>query len=164
MVGVSTGDYSLDNAHAIARSDVDFVRFEMEHGPLDISQIYMFVNAMVDRASILKKGNGQISVAPISRFPPYGQESSLAVTKQGLDAGLMGVAFNGVDNKEQTLAAVRGMRYPQRRGAALMEPAVDCEELVPETHNGSGVSAGKNTSGTPISGPSTRTAISWRSL
>ena len=115
VVGVSTGDYSLDNAHAIARSDVDFVRFEMEHGPIDISQIYMFVNAMVDRAAILKKGNGQISVAPISRFPPYGRESSLWVTKQGLDAGLMGVAFNGVDNKEQTLAAVRGMRYPQRK-------------------------------------------------
>jgi 4-hydroxy-2-oxoheptanedioate aldolase len=123
VVGVSTGDYSLDNAHAIARSDVDFVRFEMEHGPLDVSQIYMFVNAMVDRAGILKKGNGQISVAPISRFPPYGRESSLWVTKQGLDAGLMGVAFNGVDNKEQTLTAVRGMRYPQRKGAALMEPA-----------------------------------------
>src|SRR5262245_21953807 len=55
-VGVSTNDLSLDNAHAISRSDVDFVRLEMEHGPLDISSMYVFLNAMVDRAAILKKG------------------------------------------------------------------------------------------------------------
>ena len=122
VVGVATGDYSLDNAHAIARADVDFVRFEMEHGPLDVDRIANFLNAMVDRAAIVRKGNGQISVAPISRFPPYGRESSLAVTKQGLDAGLMGVAFNGVDNEEQALMAVRGMRYPSRKGAPYQTP------------------------------------------
>src|SRR5215472_311556 len=123
VVGVGTGDLSLDNAHALSRADIDFVRFEMEHGPLDIDKIAVFLNEMVDRAAIVKKGNGQISVAPISRFPPYGRESSMAVTKQGLDAGLMGVAFNGVDNKEQALMAVRGMRYPPRKGAAYSNPA-----------------------------------------
>ena len=122
VVGVGTGDLSLDNAHALARSDIDFVRLEMEHGPLDVEKVYVFLNEMVDRAAILKRGNGQISVAPIARFPPYGRESSQWVTKQGLDAGLMGVAFNGVDNKEQALMAVRGMRYPQRKGAQYMEP------------------------------------------
>jgi 4-hydroxy-2-oxoheptanedioate aldolase len=122
VLGVGSGDYSIDNAHALARADIDFVRLEMEHGPIDIERIYVFLNEMVDRAGILKKGNGQISVAPIARFPPYGRESSLWVSKQGLDAGLMGVAFNGVDNKEQTLMAVRGMRYPQRRGAQYLEP------------------------------------------
>ena len=86
VVGVGSGDYSIDNAHALARADIDFVRLEMEHGPLDIDKIYVFLNEMVDRAGILKKGNGQISVAPIARFPPYGRESSLGVTKQGLDA------------------------------------------------------------------------------
>jgi 4-hydroxy-2-oxoheptanedioate aldolase len=123
VVGVGSGDYSIDNAHALARADIDFVRLEMEHGPIDIDKIYVFLNEMVDRAGILKKGNGQIPVAPIARFPPYGRESSLWVTKQGLDAGLMGVAFNGVDNKEQALMAVRGMRYPQRKGAQYMDPA-----------------------------------------
>jgi 4-hydroxy-2-oxoheptanedioate aldolase len=122
VVGVGTGDLSMDNAHALARADIDFVRFEMEHGPLDIEKIAVFLNEMVDRAAIVKRGNGQISVAPISRFPPYGRESSMAVTKQGLDAGLMGVAFNGVDNKEQAMMAVRGMRYPPRKGAAYANP------------------------------------------
>ncbi|MGD0438166.1 MAG: aldolase/citrate lyase family protein, partial [Bryobacteraceae bacterium] len=121
VVGTGTGDLSLDNAHAIARSDLDFVRLEMEHGPLDVEKIYIFLNEMVDRAS-MRKHSGQISVAPIARFPPYGRESSQWVAKQGLDAGLMGVAFNGVDNKEQALLAVRSMRYPQRRGSPHMEP------------------------------------------
>ena len=123
VVGVSTGDLSLDNAHAIARADVDFVRLEMEHGPLDIGALYVFLNAMVDRAAILKKGNGALSVAPIARFPPYGRESSQWVAKQALDGGLMGVAFNTTDNPEQALAAVKSMRYPQRRGAKYFEPA-----------------------------------------
>ena len=121
VVGAGTGDLSLDNAHAIARSNLDFVRLEMEHGPLDVEKIYTFLNEMVDRASF-RKNNGAITVAPIARFPPYGRESSQWVAKQGLDAGLMGVAFNGVDNAEQALMAVRSMRYPQRRGSALMEP------------------------------------------
>jgi 4-hydroxy-2-oxoheptanedioate aldolase len=122
VVGVGSGDYSLDNAHALSRADIDFVRLEMEHGPIDIEKIYVFLNEMVDRAAVVKKGAASIGVAPIARFPPYGRESSLWVAKQGLDAGLMGVAFNGVDNKEQALMAVRGMRYPQRKGAPHMEP------------------------------------------
>src|SRR5262249_48050301 len=121
VVGIGTGDLSLDNAHSIARSDLDFVRLEMEHGPLDVEKIYTFLNEMVDRSS-LRKNNGQITVAPIARFPPYGRESSQWVAKQGLDAGLMGVAFNGVDNEEQALLAVRSMRYPQRRGSPHMDP------------------------------------------
>src|SRR5580704_16224165 len=62
VVGVSTGDLSLDNAHALSRADVDFVRLEMEHGPLDIDKMYAFLNAMVDRAAILKQGNPQLKV------------------------------------------------------------------------------------------------------
>src|SRR5580698_3002850 len=56
VIGVGSGDYSIDNAHALARADIDFVRLEMEHGPLDIDKIYVFLNEMVDRAGILKKG------------------------------------------------------------------------------------------------------------
>src|SRR5690349_10705084 len=63
VVGAGTGDLSLDNAHAIARSNLDFVRLEMEHGPLDIEKVYTFLNEMVDRASF-RKNNGAITVAP----------------------------------------------------------------------------------------------------
>jgi 4-hydroxy-2-oxoheptanedioate aldolase len=35
----------------------------------------------------------------------------------------MGVIFNGVDTREQALAAVQSMRYPQLRGSKYFEPA-----------------------------------------
>ena len=64
VVGVGSGDYSIDNAHALSRADIDFVRLQMEHGPIDIDKIYVFLNEMVDRAGILKKGNGQSRSCP----------------------------------------------------------------------------------------------------
>jgi 4-hydroxy-2-oxoheptanedioate aldolase len=35
----------------------------------------------------------------------------------------MGVIFNGIDNREQALLAVRNMRYPQKRNSKYPEPA-----------------------------------------
>ena len=42
--------------------------------------------------------------------------------KQALDIGLMGVIFNGIDNAEQALLAVRNMRYPQRKTSKYPMP------------------------------------------
>src|SRR5690606_36314396 len=58
----------------------------------------------------------------LARFPPEADESAWVV-KQALDIGLMGVVFNGVDTSEQALTAIRSMRYPPLRGAAIPEPA-----------------------------------------
>ncbi len=123
IFGVRVGDLSLENAAAVSRSDVDFLRIDMEHTPMNFDALRVFVMGTIDKAAILKKGNAQASVAPFARFAPYGREMADWVPKQALDIGLMGVVFNGVDDKEQTLAAVRSMRYPQRRGSAHMEPA-----------------------------------------
>ena len=117
VVGVSTADLSMENAHAISRSPIESVRIEMEHGPMDFSALRDFLLGMVDKAEILKKGNGQPNVAPWARFAPYGRESSDWVAKQALDMGLMGVAFNGIETPAQARAAVRAMRYPQQKGA-----------------------------------------------
>ena len=122
VIGVSTGDLSMENAHALARANIDFVRIEMEHGPMDFVALRNFLVAMIDKAAILKKGNAQPSVAPIARFSPFGREEQAWVEKQALDIGLMGFIFNGVDNKEQALTAVRNMRYPQRKGSRYPEP------------------------------------------
>jgi 4-hydroxy-2-oxoheptanedioate aldolase len=123
VFGVSTADLSVENAHAVARAPIESVRIEMEHGPLDFGALRNFLLGMIDKAEILRKGNAQPSVAAWARFPPYGRESSDWIAKQALDMGLMGVAFNGVDNKEQALAAVRSMRYPQSKGARYPAPA-----------------------------------------
>lgn len=122
VFGVTTRDFSVENAHAMARADLDYVRVEMEHTPLDFSAIRDFLLGMLDRATILKQGNPKQKVAPIVRLPPYGREQTHWVVKQALDQGMMGMIFNGVDNKEQALSAVRSMRYPQRRGSRYMEP------------------------------------------
>ena len=42
VYGLSTGDLSLANARATARSDVDFVYVDMEHNPLDFPALHMF--------------------------------------------------------------------------------------------------------------------------
>jgi 4-hydroxy-2-oxoheptanedioate aldolase len=120
--GISTSDLSLENAHALARADIDYVYVDMEHEPMNFEALRTFVVGMIDKAAILKKGNAQPNVAVFARFAPYGREQSEWVVKQALDIGLMGVIFNGVDTKEQALLNVRNMRYPQPKGSALMEP------------------------------------------
>jgi 4-hydroxy-2-oxoheptanedioate aldolase len=123
VFGVSTADLSMENAHAIERSSLESVRIEMEHGPMDFSALRNFLLGMIDKAEILKKGSLQPNVAPWARFAPYGRERADWISKQALDMGLMGVAFNGVDNPEQALGAVRSMRYPQPKGARFFQPA-----------------------------------------
>ena len=122
VVGITTGDFSMENAHAIARSDVDFVRIEMEHAPMDFEALRTFLIGMIDKAAIMRKGNLQPRVTPIARFSPYGREQQAWVIKQALDIGLMGYIANGVDTKEQALEIVRSMRYPQLRGSRYMDP------------------------------------------
>jgi 4-hydroxy-2-oxoheptanedioate aldolase len=121
FIGVSTGDLSLENARTLARAPIDYVYVDMEHTPLNLDALHMFHIGMTDRAAILKKGNLQPNVALFARFPPEADQSAWVV-KQALDIGLMGVIFNGVENKVHALAAVQSMRYPQLRGSKYYEP------------------------------------------
>lgn len=120
--GVQTGDLSLENARSLARADIDYVYLEMEHGPMDFEGLHHFTVGMIDKATILRKGNAQPNVAIFARFAPYGREQAQWFVKQALDIGLMGVIFNGIDNREQALLAVRNMRYPQQRNSKYPEP------------------------------------------
>lgn len=120
--GVQTGDLSLENARSLARADIDYVYLEMEHGPMDFEGLHHFTVGMIDKATILKKGNAQPNVAIFARFAPYGREQAQWFVKQALDIGLMGVIFNGIDNREQALLAVRNMRYPQQRNSKYPVP------------------------------------------
>src|SRR5712671_294044 len=122
FIGFQTGDLSLQNARTLARADIDYVYLEMEHAPMDFSGLHQFTVGMIDKAAILKKGNAQPNVAIFARFAPYGREQAQWVVKQALDIGLMGVIFNGIDNAEQALLAIRNMRYPQRKTSKYPEP------------------------------------------
>jgi 4-hydroxy-2-oxoheptanedioate aldolase len=124
IIGTQTDDMSLQNCHALARLDFDYAYVDMEHGPLNLDGLAYCVAAMVDKAAILKKGNAQPKVALFARFPPYGRdlESNDWIVKQALDMGLMGVIFNGVENKEQMTRLVRFMRYPQQKTSKYQQP------------------------------------------
>ena len=122
FIGFQTSDYSLDNARNISRADIDYVYLDMEHGPMDFEGLHRFSVGMLDKAAILKKGNAQANVAIFARFAPYGRESSQWVVKQALDTGLMGVIFNGIDNADQAMLAVRNMRYPQKKTSKYQDP------------------------------------------
>ena len=93
----------------------------MEHNPLDFPGLAMFLLGLTDKAAIVSKGNLQPNVALFARFPPEADQSNWVV-KQALDIGLMGVIFNGVDTKDQAIAAVRSMRYPPLKGETRREP------------------------------------------
>jgi 4-hydroxy-2-oxoheptanedioate aldolase len=121
FVGVNTGDLSLENARTLARAPIDYVYVDMEHTPLDIAGLHTFNIGMIDRAAAAKKGSVAPNVALFARFPPEADEGAWVV-KQALDIGLHGVIFNGVDTREQALAAVQSMRYPQLRGSKYYEP------------------------------------------
>jgi 4-hydroxy-2-oxoheptanedioate aldolase len=96
----------------------------MEHGPLNLDGLAYCLAAMVDKAAVLKKGNAQPNVALFARFPAYGRdlESNDWIVKQALDIGLMGIIFNGVDNKEQMTRLIQYMRYPQQRTSKYQQP------------------------------------------
>ena len=121
VYGLSTGDLSLVNARDMARAPVDFVYVDMEHNPLDLPALHLFLMGMSDRGMVLKKASLQPNVALLARFPPEADESQWVV-KQALDIGLHGVIFNGVDRKEQAMIAVKSMRYPQLKGSKYYEP------------------------------------------
>jgi 4-hydroxy-2-oxoheptanedioate aldolase len=124
IVGVQTDDMSLQNCHSLARIDFDYAYVDMEHGPLNLDGLAYCIAGMVDKAAILKKGNAQPKVALFARFPAYGRdlESNDWIVKQALDMGLMGIIFNGVDNKEQMMRLVQYMRYPQQRTSKYQQP------------------------------------------
>src|SRR5579863_1428957 len=124
IIGTQTDDMSLQNCHSLARLDFDYAYVDMEHGPLNLDALAYCIAAMVDKAAVLKKGNAQPNVALFARFPPYGRdlEANDWIVKQALDMGLMGIIFNGVDNKEQMTRLVRFMRYPQQKTSKYQQP------------------------------------------
>ncbi len=121
VYGLITGDLSLVNARETSRAPVDFVYADEEHNPVDLPGLHMFLLGMSDRGMVFHKGNLQPNVALFARFPQEADQSQWVV-QESLDMGLMGFIFNGVSSKEQALAAVQSMRYPQPKGAKYPEP------------------------------------------
>ncbi len=121
VYGLITSDLSLANARETSRAPVDFVYADEEHNPVDFSSLYTFLLGMSDRGMVLQKGNLQPNVALFARFPQEADRSQWVV-QEALDMGLMGFIFNGVSSKDQAMAAVQSMRYPQTRTSKYPQP------------------------------------------
>ena len=120
--GIFSTDGSPKNARSLARSDLDFILIDMEHGPFDVETLQAFLLGMTDKRAILENGNLQPSVTPIVRIPSNGREQLQFLAKQVLDVGVFGVMFPYVNNREEAELAVRASRFPQKRGAPDFEP------------------------------------------
>jgi 4-hydroxy-2-oxoheptanedioate aldolase len=73
VFGLFTGNFSLANARALARSGLDYVLIDMEHAPFDIETLNMFLLGMTDKAAVASQGHAQMATTPIVRIPVNGR-------------------------------------------------------------------------------------------
>jgi 4-hydroxy-2-oxoheptanedioate aldolase len=95
----------------------------LEHGATDFNQLRVFLQFMVDKSRLLKKGNLQPNVVPLARLPGNAAEGNQWTVKQALDAGAFGLMQPHVANTDEALASISSARYPQKIDAKDQEPA-----------------------------------------
>ncbi|HBN15598.1 MAG: aldolase [Gammaproteobacteria bacterium] len=123
VFGLFTGNFSLANARALARSNLDYILIDMEHTAHDMETLQEFLLGMTDKLAIVRQGNAQMRTTPIVRLPANGRNDPEWLVKQILDIGAFGIMFPYVETGEEALRAVKAMRYPQPRGSEIAEPA-----------------------------------------
>jgi len=122
VFGLFTANHSPQNARALADSDLDFLFIDMEHAPMDMERLRVFLLGMTNVRRAVEKGNTQMDVTPLVRIPQYGRENLQFIVKQVLDLGAFGIVFPFISTKNEALNAVASMRYPAARGAPDQEP------------------------------------------
>jgi 4-hydroxy-2-oxoheptanedioate aldolase len=120
-LGIFSFNLTARTGAALASSPLDFVIVDLEHTPYDPSRLESYLLGMLDRKQIAT-GGPQPPVTPIVRLPANGREHVEYLIKQVLDLGAFGIVVPHVGNRDDALAAVRAMRYPQRAGARDMSP------------------------------------------
>ena len=120
-----TVDARADPVALSANRNIDFVFYDMEHGPFDVTALRTWMQWLLDPGAIASAGDVKAAKTVIVRIPASGREleQNTWMVKQVLDAGVHGVIFPTIETPEQALTAVRAMRYPQKVGASDAEPA-----------------------------------------
>ena len=119
-----TVDARVDPVALSANSNIDFVFYDMEHGPFDVTALRTWMQWLLDPGAIARAGDVKAAKTVIVRIPASGREleQNTWMVKQVLDAGAHGVIFPTIEIPEQALTAVRAMRYPQKVGVSDAEP------------------------------------------
>lgn len=120
-----TVDARADPVDLSANSNIDFVFYDMEHGPFDVTALQTWMQWLLDPGAIAKAGDLKAAKTVIVRIPATGRElhHNTWMVKQVLDAGAHGVIFPTLETPEQAFTAIRAMRYPQKVGAPDLEPS-----------------------------------------
>ncbi len=113
---------SVPDATWGARSGYDFVVYEMEHGPFNVTDLRLSLQFMLDRRELAESGSIAPKVAPLVRVPANGREQSQWIAKQVLDQGVYGIVVPMINTPEDAIAALRACRYAQALGAPDREP------------------------------------------
>jgi 4-hydroxy-2-oxoheptanedioate aldolase len=121
-LGIFASNISARGGASIASSGLDFVIIDFEHSPYDPSRLESYLLGMIDKRRIASTGRLQPAVTPMVRLPSNGGERVEYMIKQVLDLGAMGVVVPHIRNRDDALAAVRAMRYSQRKGDQAQEP------------------------------------------
>ncbi len=120
-----TVDARADPVALSANHNIDFVFYDMEHGPFDVTALRTWMQWLLDPGAIARAGSPAATKAVIVRIPASGREleHNTWMVKQVLDTGAHGIIFPTIETPDQALTAVRAMRYPQPVGASDREPA-----------------------------------------
>lgn len=122
VFGSFVGNKSPEGAAQLARNElVDFVIYDTEHSPYDITDMRVFMQFLLDPAAIVKRGT-PVNAPFFVRIPANGREMNQWMIKQLLDQGVHGIMAPHVETADQALNIVRSMRYPHRPGAPDFEP------------------------------------------
>ncbi|MCZ6535308.1 MAG: aldolase/citrate lyase family protein [Dehalococcoidia bacterium] len=121
-IGAWANNGNLDDLAFITDAGYDYVFIDNEHTGLDFPTLRLSLQALLNRKRILETGSLQAHPTPIVRVTPNSREQNQWALKHTLDLGVYGLVIPVLDSVEAAQAAVVACRYPQRRGAADMEP------------------------------------------
>jgi 4-hydroxy-2-oxoheptanedioate aldolase len=111
-----------EGASQVARNELpDFVIYDTEHSPYDITQIRIFMQFMLDPAGIIKRGTA-VQAPFFVRIPANGREMNQWMIKQLLDQGVHGIMTPHTETADQATNIVKAMRYPHKADAPDYEP------------------------------------------
>ena len=118
------GDAGNAPRDAIAHSrndDIDFILYDIEHSPFDVTALRTYMQFLLDPGAIAAAGNVSVVKTVVVRIAAYGRDldRNMWMVKNVLDTGVHGVVFPHIETPEQAFTAIRAMRYPQKPGAAI---------------------------------------------
>ncbi|MGH9324388.1 MAG: hypothetical protein ACRD21_10700 [Vicinamibacteria bacterium] len=156
VFGSFASDKSPSGGAFYGGAPIDFVIYDMEHGPLDFVGFRTFLQFMLDRRQIVEKGSLQPEVVPFIPLPFYGRERNHWLIKQALDAGAFGIVFLHVSNVEEARSIVSGARY--LHPADALDAPRECGDTLRASPHATGGSPWRSMRPGPIPGLWTRTA------